>query len=69
MNPGPILIIRNTFPTIAHVFENSSVIKSENTKKNIYYLAIISKTPKHLYLSYPRGENYSCYNTLHLESQ
>jgi hypothetical protein len=44
MNPGPILIIRNTFPTLARVFLISSLIKSKNTK-HIYFLAIISKTP------------------------
>jgi hypothetical protein len=49
MNPGPILIITNTFPTLACVFLISSLIKSQNTK-HIYFLAIISKTQKHLYL-------------------
>jgi hypothetical protein len=47
MNPGPILIIRNTFPALARVFKSSSLIKFENTK--IYLLSCNhiknSKTP------------------------
>jgi hypothetical protein len=49
MNPSKILIMRNTFPTLARVFLISSLIKSENTK-TYYFLTIVSKTPKHLYL-------------------
>jgi hypothetical protein len=49
MNPGPILIIKNTFPTLARFFKNSSLIKSE-IQKHIYFLAIISKTQKLVYL-------------------
>jgi hypothetical protein len=32
MNLGPILIIKNTFPMLAHVLLFSVIIKSENTK-------------------------------------
>jgi hypothetical protein len=32
MNPGPILIMINTFPTLTRVLLFSSLIKSENTK-------------------------------------
>jgi hypothetical protein len=49
MNPDPILIIRNTFPTLARVFLISFLIKSENTK--IYLLSCNhKKIKKHIYL-------------------
>jgi hypothetical protein len=48
MNPGPILIIRNTFPTLLLAFLFSALINSEN-KKHIYFLAFTYKTQKYLY--------------------
>jgi hypothetical protein len=45
MNPGPILIIRNTFPTLARFFKNSSLIKSE-IQKHIYFFCNHLKNPK-----------------------
>jgi hypothetical protein len=45
MNPGPILIIRNTFPMLARVFKNSSLIKSENTTTYLLFCNHI-KNPK-----------------------
>jgi hypothetical protein len=131
MNPGPILIIRNTFPTLARVFLFPFIIKSKNTKKNTF-CNYIKNTKTHLFIalvyfllfsfyyfvllaiiipkscawqpvggvgdarqgvcfaacltrmkrafltdpessiltpSHPCGEIFSCYNTLHLESQ
>jgi hypothetical protein len=47
MNPGPILTIRNTFPTLPHDFLFSVIIKSENTK-NILPFATTLKTQKYL---------------------
>jgi hypothetical protein len=49
MNPDPILIRRNTFPTLPRVLLFSASIKSENTKT--YSLSYNHmKTQKHLYL-------------------
>src|SRR6185369_5786995 len=44
MNPGPFLIIRNTFPTTFIHFSFSAIIKSEN-KKILLHLACIIKNP------------------------
>jgi hypothetical protein len=45
MNPGPILIIRNTFPTHLHALLFSASFKSENTK--IHLLSCINlQNPK-----------------------
>jgi hypothetical protein len=53
MNPGPILIIRNTFPTYLHALLFSVLFKSENTKT--HYLLAYNYKPKntfHAYLLY-----------------
>jgi hypothetical protein len=47
MNPGPILIIRNTFPTHLHALLFSASFKSKNTKTH-YLLVYNYKTPKYL---------------------
>jgi hypothetical protein len=48
MNPGPILIIRNTLPMLALVLLILALIKSQNTKT--YLLSCIyNQTPKKLY--------------------
>jgi hypothetical protein len=48
MNPGPILIIRNTFLTLLFALLFSALNYSENIK-HIYFLAFTYKTQKHLY--------------------
>ena len=45
MNPGPFLIIRNTFPTTFKHLLHSAILKSENTK-HFYSLHSHIKTPK-----------------------
>ena len=45
MNPGPLLIIRNTFPITFIALLFSEIIKTENTK-TLYLLHSSSKTPK-----------------------
>jgi hypothetical protein len=48
MNPGPILIVRNTFPTHLHALLFSALFKSENTKT--YLLSCIHlQNPKIFY--------------------
>jgi hypothetical protein len=37
MNPGPILIIRNIFPTLPCAFLILAFIKSENTKNTLTF--------------------------------
>ena len=56
MNPGPLLIIRNTFPFtfIAYLF--SEIIKTENTK-TLYILHSSSKIQKYI--------PYHCYHYCH----
>jgi hypothetical protein len=44
MNPGPILIIRNTFPTLPYVFLFLVIINSENTK-NIFTFCNYTENP------------------------
>jgi hypothetical protein len=48
MNPGPVLIIRNTLATLLLALLFSALIKYENTKY-IYFLASTYKTQKYLY--------------------
>ena len=45
MNPGPFLIIRNTFPIIFKHILHSAILKSENTKTHLL-LAFIYKNPQ-----------------------
>ena len=45
MNPGPFLIIRNTFPTIFKHLLHSAILKSENTK-TLLFIAFTYKNPK-----------------------
>ena len=49
MNPGPFLIIRNTFYLLILAFTFSALIKSENTK-NIFTSCNYNQNPKTLYL-------------------
>ena len=51
MNPGPILIIRNTFPTLLSSLLFSAIYYSENTKI-LSIPAITHKNPKTTLLSY-----------------
>lgn len=50
MNPGPILIIRNTFPTLLSSLLFSAIYYFENTKI-LSILAITHKNPKTTLLS------------------
>ena len=45
MNPGPFLIIRNTFPTTFKHLLHSAIFKSENTK-TLLFIAFTYKNPK-----------------------
>src|SRR5680860_1200386 len=47
MNPGPFLIIRNTFPTTFKHLLHSAILKSENTK-TLLLLAFTYKNPKNI---------------------
>ena len=53
MNPGPLLIIRNTFPFTFIALLFSEIIKTENTK-TLYILHSSSKTQKYI--------PYHCYH-------
>ena len=54
MNPGPFLIIRNTFPTLLSSLLLAAIIKSENTK-TLLYLAFIIKTQKYHLSLFPQS--------------
>ena len=54
MNPGPFLIIRNTFPTIFKHLLHSAILKSENTK-TLFLLAFTYKNPNNTI-------NHHCYH-------
>ena len=54
MNPGPFLIIRNTFPTTFKHLLHSAILKSENTK-TLLLLAFTYKNPKNTI-------NHHCYH-------
>ena len=56
MNPGPFLIIRNTFPITFIALLFSEIIKTENTK-TLYILHSSSKTQKYI--------PYHCYHYCH----
>jgi hypothetical protein len=47
MNPGPILIVRNTFPTHLHALLFLELFKSENTK-NIFTFLHTPTKPKNI---------------------
>ena len=49
--PGPFLIIRNTFPTLLSPLLFAAIIKSENTK-TLLHLAFIIKNPKNIIYHY-----------------
>ena len=56
MNPGPLLIIRNTFPITFAALLFSEIIKTENTK-TLYLLHSSYKTQKYI--------PYHCHNYCH----
>ena len=47
MNPGPFLVIRNTFPTTFKHLLHTAILKSENTK-TLLFIAFSYKPPKNI---------------------